>query len=226
MKLSFRSKLIARTTPGFRVRSDRPMAESASALIIPPWTKPEWFAMSSVVFISTVAEPSPVSTVSRPSQLHALEGVFSSLTTLALRDGQACRRGARHEPALLVQDVSLAEHQGLLDLDNPSDGANSPRDDGPDEIDLELDRRVPHPVFLERGQRHPHRRIRDLGDHSSLHHAAAVAVLRSGLELQHDAARLSLGDASAKRLHPPVRLRGKEPFGALDVLHRPRRPGR
>src|ERR1700687_3150117 len=36
MKLTFRSKLIARTTPGLSVRTDRPMAESANVLIIPP----------------------------------------------------------------------------------------------------------------------------------------------------------------------------------------------
>src|SRR5882762_8248381 len=217
MKLSFKSKLIARTTPGFSVRSDRPMAESARALIIPPWTKPEWFAMSSVVFISTVAVPSPVSTVSRPSQLHALEGVFSSLTTLALRDRQARRRGTRYEPALFVEDISFAEHQGLLDLDDPSDRADAPRDHWPDEVDLELDRRVPQPVFLKGRERHPHRRIGDLGDHAALDDPATVAVLRTCFELEHDATGLSLGDASAKGLHPSVRVRGEEAFSALGV---------
>src|SRR5437773_6240119 len=42
MKLSFRSKLIARATRGTIVRSERPIAESARVLIMPPCTKPDW----------------------------------------------------------------------------------------------------------------------------------------------------------------------------------------
>src|SRR5207244_109000 len=81
-----RSKLIARATPGFRVRSERPIAESASALIMPPWTKPAWLAMSSAGVISTVALPSPSSTRLIPSQRHAGDTTSTwLLTTLALR---------------------------------------------------------------------------------------------------------------------------------------------
>src|SRR5229473_4325634 len=99
--------------------------------------------MSSVAFISMIAMPSPSSTVCKPSQVHNLDTVFTSLTALPLGDRQAGRRRARHEPALLVQHVSLAEHQGLLHLDHAADRANAPRDHRPDEIDLELDGGVP-----------------------------------------------------------------------------------
>src|SRR6202162_3399149 len=123
MKFSFKSKLIARTTPGVSVRSERPMAESARVLIMPPWTKPEWLAMSSVAVISTVAEPSPVSTSSRPSQAHAGDCTLSviSLTALALRDRQARRRGRGHQPAFGVEHVRLPEQQRLLDLHHAPD---------------------------------------------------------------------------------------------------------
>src|ERR1700682_3591775 len=114
MKLSFKSKLIALTTPGVSVRSDRPMAESASVLIIPPWTKPEWLAMSSVALISMMATPSPVSTVCNPSHVHNWDTVPTSFTPLALSHRQAGGRRSRHQPALLVQYVGLAEHERLL----------------------------------------------------------------------------------------------------------------
>src|SRR5205823_6172859 len=95
MKLSFRSKLIARATPGLRVRRLRPMAESASALIMPPWTNPAWLAMSSEGVISRVAAPSSIATSRMPSQAQAREPVRISLfTTLALRQGHD-RRGVR-----------------------------------------------------------------------------------------------------------------------------------
>src|SRR6267143_4546284 len=136
MKLSFRSKLIARTTPGFSVRTERPIAESASVLIIPPCTKPEWLAMSSVVVISTTAVPSLVSTSWRPSQAQAREGDLESisppplrgtsprggeeiflLTALSLRHRHAGRGRPRDQPAVLVDHVRLAEEQRLLHLD-------------------------------------------------------------------------------------------------------------
>src|SRR6202521_3382958 len=226
MKLSFRSKLIALTTPGVSVRRDRPMAESASVLIIPPWTKPEWLAMSSVGVMSTVAVPSPVSTVSRPSQAHNLDTVVTSLTSLALRHRHARGGSSRDQSPALVDHVGLAEQQRLPHLDHAAYRPNATFDHRPQEVDLQLDRRVPHAVFLQRGQRHPHRGIRDLRDHSALHPPATVPVLASGDKLEDDAARLGLGDACAERLHPPVRLRRKQSFSALDVSHRPRRPGR
>src|SRR5713101_9932531 len=207
MKLSFRSKLMARTTPGISVRTDRPMAESASVLIMPPCTKPEWLAMSSVVVISTTAEPSPVSTSRSPSHSQALDGGALSppplrgtsprggeatflFTALTLRHRHAGRGRPCNEPALLVDHVGLAEVQRLLHLDHAPDGAQTSFDDGSQEVDLQLDRRVPQSVFLEGAQRHPHRRVRDLGDHAALHDAASVPVLRTGLELEHQAARL------------------------------------
>src|ERR1700681_513305 len=186
MKFSFKSKLIARTTPGVSVRSDRPMAESARVLIIPPWTKPEWLAMSSVGVISTVAVPSPVSTSVRPSHSQAREegACVSSLTALALRNGETGRGRSRDQSVLIVQHVCLAEHQRLLHLHDPPDSPKTARDHRPDEVDLQLDRRVPEPVLLQRRQRHPHRGVGDLRDHPALHDPAAVTVLRAGFELE------------------------------------------
>src|ERR1700687_3729016 len=228
MKLSFRSKLMARTTPGFSVRSARPMAESASVLIIPPWTKPEWLAMSSVGVMSTVAVPSPVSTSVRPSHSQAREdgACSTSLPALSLWNGETCRRRPRHQPVLVVQDIGLAEHQCLLHLHDPSHSTKTPRDDRPDEIDLQLDRGVPLAVFLERCQRHAHRRVGDLRDDSSLHDAAAVTVLRAGLELEHNTPWLRLADPRPERFHPTIRPGGQQRFGSLYVPHRPRRPDR
>src|SRR5205823_4982215 len=188
-KLTFRSKLMARTTPGVTVRSERPMAESARVLIMPPWTKPEWLAMSSVAVICTVADPSLVSTSSSPSQAQALETARSwvSLTALALRHGQARRRGRGHQPALRVEDIRFAEQQRLLDLHDPADRPHLPLDHRAQEVDLQLDRRVPDPVLLQGGEGHPHRGVRDLRDHPALDHPAAMPVLRAGVELNHDA---------------------------------------
>src|SRR5579859_7171678 len=182
MKLTFRSKLMARTTAGVRVRSDRPIAESARALIIPPCTKPEWLAMSSVVVIATVAVPSPVSTSSRPSHSQARDTVagLASDTTLALRHGHAGRGGDRDQPALGIEDVGLTEQQRLLDLHHPAHRPQPPLHRRPEEVDLELDRGVPDPVLLQGGERHAHRGVRDLGDDAALHHPRALAVLRTG----------------------------------------------
>src|SRR5216684_3785001 len=237
MKLSLRSKLIARTTPGSMVRSERPMAESASVLIMPPCTKPEWLAMSSVVVISTTAVPSPVSTKRRPSQAHAREvpspfrgkvgwgcAEFNSLlTALTLRYGHAGGGRARDQPALVVENIRLAEQQRLLHLDDATHGAKASVDDGTKEVDLQLDGRVPQAIFLERGQRHPHRRVSDLGDDAALHDPAAVPVLRPRLQLKHHAAGLGFGDARAQRLHPSGGLGRKQRLRAVHVLHGPRR---
>src|SRR5450759_1040106 len=210
MKLSLRSKLSALTTPGVSVRSDRPIAESASVLIIPPWTKPEWLAISSVGVISTVAVPSPVSTRVNPSHAQALDGLsiapltslplagersvvpslssvargtrnelYSSLTALSLWHRHTRYRRACHQPALLVDHVRLAEEERLLHLDHAADCSQTPFDDGPQEVDLQLDRGVPHPVLLKGGERYAHSCIGDLGDDPTLHYARAVAVLRS-----------------------------------------------
>src|ERR1700674_3691036 len=119
MKLSLRSKLMARVPPGFNVLTERPIAESASVLIIPPCTKPEWLAMSSVGVISTPAIPTPVSATGRASRGPARGGAaVSLLTALPLRHRHACRPCPRHQPALLVQDIGLAEEKGLLHLDH------------------------------------------------------------------------------------------------------------
>src|SRR2546425_1374949 len=220
MKLSFRSKLMARATPGLRVRRLRPIAEAASARIMPPWTKPAWLAMSSVEVISTTARPSSRATSWMPSQTQAREwSRVLLLTALALGHRHAGRRGARHEPPLVVEHVGLAEEQGLAHLDHPADGPQPALDRRADEVDLQLDRRVPHPVFLERRQRHPHGSIRDLGHHSSLDHPAAVAVPGSGDQLDHDPAGLSLGDAGAKGFHPPGGLGVEQSLGAAKVLN-------
>src|SRR6266568_2912183 len=253
MKLSFRSKLIARTTPGFSVRTERPMAESASVLIMPPCTNPEWLAMSSVVVISTIAAPSPVSTSCRPSHPHTLEGASSpppllprevfdfarapglrgtsprggeetfSLTALPFGNRHAGRRRPSDQPAAFIQDVRLAEEQRLLHLDDAADRPQAPVDHRAQEVDLQLDGGVPHAVLLEGGQRHPHRRVRDLRDDSALHDAATVAVLRACLELEHDTARLGLGDARSEGLHPSRRLGRQDCLGPVRVLHGPRR---
>src|SRR5258708_38607804 len=105
--------------------------------------------MSSVAFIAMTATPSPTPTVCKPSHGHTLDPVFPPLTALPLGDRQAGRRRARHQPALLVQHVGLAEHQLLLHLDDAADRANAPRDHRPDEIDLELDGGVPDAVLLK-----------------------------------------------------------------------------
>src|SRR5438132_756572 len=225
MKLSIRSKLMARETPGFSVRSDRPMAESASVLIIPPCTKPEWLAMSSVALISTTAVPSPVSTSCRPSKAQAREEILESgsppplrgtsprggevtflFTALPLRHGHARRGSARDKAPPIVDHVGLAEEQRLLHLDNAADCPQASVDDRAQEVDLQLDGGVPEAVLLERAERHPHRRVSDLRDDAALHHTTAVPVLRTGFELQHNPARLGLCDASAQGLHPPSRL--------------------
>src|SRR5258708_15863621 len=124
MKLSFRAKLMARITPGFRVRTDRPMAESASVLIIPPCTKPEWLVMSSVGVISTMAVPSPVSTASMPSHAQVLDVAVTSLTPLPLRHRHARRRPACHQPPPLVQHLPPAHNPRLLHL--PASAASPP----------------------------------------------------------------------------------------------------
>src|ERR1700687_5606278 len=211
MKLSFRSKLIARVTPGFSVLTDRPIAESASVLIIPPCTKPEWLAMSSVGVISTTAIPSPVSATARPSQVHALDGAsVSLLTALPLRHRHACRPAPRHQPALLVQDIGLAEEKGLLHLDHTTHSPQTAFDHGAEEVDLQLDGGVPHSIFLKRRKRHPHRGVCDLRDDPTLDHTPAVAVLRTGIGLEDHATRLGFSDPRTEGLHPPVRRRGFE----------------
>src|SRR5438094_5323928 len=238
MKLSFRSKLIARTTPGLIVCSARPIAESASALIMPPWTKPALFAMSSVAVISTVALPSPSISSRSPSQVQAGDanlpirprGPSSPasgegsllLTALALRNRHACRGCPRDKTSLLVENVGFAEKEGLAHVDHPAHRAKAAFDGWPEEVDLELDRGVPHPVFLKCRQRHAHGGIGDLGDHPALNHAPAVAVPRAGGELEDDAARPRLGHPGAQGLHPAGRLGGQQlarPLEVLDLAH-------
>src|SRR5437870_1209052 len=111
MKLSFRSKLIARTTPGLIVCSARPIAESASALIMPPWTKPALLAMSSEAVISRVAAPSSSSICRIPNHVQAADTkwVLLLLTALALRHRPARRGGPRDEAPLRVGNVGPAE---------------------------------------------------------------------------------------------------------------------
>src|SRR5216684_5642865 len=176
MKLSFRSKLIERATGGFSVRTERPMAESARVLIMPPCTKPEWLAMSSVAVISTTAVPSPVSTSRSPSHAHArdlpspfkgrggrgcvpLESLF---TALSLRHRHAGGVGSRDEPAQIVDDVGLAEEQRLLHLDDAADSPQASFNDRAEKVDLQLHGGVPESVLLEGAQRHPHGGVRDL----------------------------------------------------------------
>src|SRR5258708_4207308 len=127
MKLSFKSKLMAPTTPGFSVRTDRALAQAASVLIIPPLTKPERVGLSSVGVMSRVAVPSPVSTSARPSHSQAREVArVRSLTALSLWYFEAGRRGPRHQPVLVVQHVRLPEHQGLLPLPDAADPPKPP----------------------------------------------------------------------------------------------------
>src|SRR5713226_4001328 len=224
MKLSLRSKLMARTTPGLRVRNERPIAESASVLIMPPCTTPEWLAMSSVVAISTTAVPSLVSTTFNPSQAHAREGeCVVSLTALPLGHRHARRRSPCDQPAAVVDHVGLAEEERLLHLDDTADCPQASFNDRAEEVDLQLDGGVPEAIFLESSQRHPHRRVRDLGDDATLHHAACMPVLRTRHELEHHAAGLGLGDARAQGLHPSRRFRRQQGLRPLNVLYGPRR---
>src|SRR6266446_1283880 len=135
MKLSLRSKLITRVTAGVSVRTERPIAESASVPIIPPWTKPEWLAMSSVPVISTTAVPSPVSTSCIPSHSHAREGAFTtSLTALSLWHGHARGGGPGDQAVPVVQHVGLAEQQRLLHLDHAADCAEAALHDRAQEV--------------------------------------------------------------------------------------------
>src|ERR1700687_4098022 len=224
MKLTFRSKLIARTTPGLSVRTDRPMAESANVLIIPPCTKPAWLVMSSVGVISTTAVPSPVSMVSRPSHAHVLDVAVTSLTNMPLWDRHPRRRRVRHQSPLLVQHVSLAEVQRLLHLDHAADRAQAPLDHRAQEVDLQLDSRVPHPIFLQRPKRYAHRRVGDLGNNPALHDPASVPVLRPYGQLEDHPARLRFDNPNTEQRHPPVRFRHEQPLGALEVLQLPLRP--
>src|SRR5690348_5983488 len=90
------------------------------------------------------------------------------LTALAFRHGQAGRRGSRAQPAALIDDVGVAEEEGLPHLDDPTNSPRATVARGTDEVDLQLDRRVPGPVRLERRQRRAHRRVGDLGDHTAL----------------------------------------------------------
>src|SRR2546423_3452951 len=220
MKLSFKSKLMARATPGVTVRRDRPMAESARALIMPPWTKPAWLAMSGVGVISSIASPSPSSASVIPSQAHAADtGRASLLTALPLRHRHAGRRRPCHQAVLVVQHVRLAEQQRLAQVDDPAHGPQPAFDHRPQEVDLQLDRRVPHPVWLERGQRHPHSGVGDLSDHPALDDAAPVPVLRPGDQLEDDTARLGLRDPRAERLHPAGRLGAEQRPGPLHILN-------
>src|SRR5439155_14659718 len=187
MKLSFRSKLIARATRGLRVRRLRPMAESARVLMMPPWTNPAWLDMSSKGVISRVAAPSSSATSRMPSQAQARETArVSLLTALALRHGHAGGRGPRYEPPLLVHHVRLAEEQALAHLDHPAGRPEAALDRRPQEVDLQLDGGVPHAVFLQRGPGHAHRGVGDLRDHASLDDPTPVPVLRARDQLQHD----------------------------------------
>src|SRR3954447_13945458 len=122
MKLSLRSKLIDRVTPGLMVRKDRPMAESASALIMPPWTKPALLAISSVAVIWTTATPSSWATSTSPSQAQAGEMVPNRpfgppfavsgdgllLGPVPFRPRHACGGRTRDEPIAVVEDIRLA----------------------------------------------------------------------------------------------------------------------
>src|SRR4029077_746388 len=176
--------------------------------------------MSAVASISTVALPSSLATSFSPSHSHAREGAWAtSLTTLSLRHSQASGGGSSHQAALFVHDVRLAEQESVLHVNDPADSAKTSRDHRADEIDLQLDGGVPETVFLEGRQRHAHRRVRDLRDDAALHHTASVPVLRAGLELEHDAARLGFGDARAERPHPAVRRCRQQLFRAPEVLH-------
>src|SRR5438067_13390824 len=168
MKLSFRPKLMQPTTSGMMLPNERPMADPARPPTMPPSTKPAVLAISPVGVISTTATPSSADTSAIPSHFHAGEDTCTLLTALALRDRHTCRGRARDQPPAVVEHVRLAEEQGLAHLDHPPDGPQPALDRGTQEVDLELDRGVPQPVFLERGERRTHRRVGDLCDHAAL----------------------------------------------------------
>jgi hypothetical protein len=57
----------------------------------------------------------------------------------------------RHEAVAMVEHIGLAEEKTRPHLDHLSDSPKLTFNRRPNEVDLELDRGVPHPVFLERG---------------------------------------------------------------------------
>src|SRR5438094_233445 len=86
------------------------------------------------------------------------------------------------------------------------------------EVDLQLDGRVPDAFFLKRGERHAHRGVGDLRDHAALHDPATVPMLWPRLQLEDHTARLRFGDTRADRLHPASGLGGQEGGGSIRVL--------
>src|ERR1700694_5321764 len=121
--------------------------------------------MSAVGVISTTALPSPVSTSSIPSHCHAGDTTsVGLLTTLTLRNRHARGRRTRDQPVAVVEDVRLAEEEGLPHLDHAAHGSQPALHRRTGGADLELDCGVPHAVFLKGGEGHPHRGVCDLGD--------------------------------------------------------------
>src|ERR1700737_2719716 len=129
----------------------------------------------------------------------------------------------RHEAVAMVEHVGFAEEETRPHLDHLSDSPKLTFNRGPDEVDLELDRGVPHPVLLERGQRHTHRGVGDLRDHPALDDAAAVPVFGACYKLHDHAARLRLADSCTKRLHPAIRFRRQQGLCPPDIPQGPRR---
>jgi hypothetical protein len=97
--------------------------------------------------------------------------------------------------------------------------ARRPGDRGADEVDLQLDCRVPDPVGLESRQRHAHCGVGDLGDHTALDHPSAVPMLRAGDQFDHDAAGLGLGDPGTEGLHPARRAGRQQCRRPTEILN-------
>src|SRR2546423_110379 len=82
-------------------------------------------------------------------------------------------------------------------LDDAPDRTQPALPDRTQEVDLQLDCRVPNAFFLKRGERHAHRSVGDLRDHAALHDSATVPMLWPRLQLQDHTSRLRFGDARA-----------------------------
>src|SRR5438477_416682 len=164
---------------------------------ITPWL----FSSSSRQAISMTARPRRASAMSIPSSRQAGEVLCTGIRP-PTGDGEAGRGGAGDQAVVVVDHVGFAEEKRALDLHNPADRAQTALDEGPDEIDLELDCGVVLVGFLHRHQGAAHRRVGDLGDDPALHDAALVLMSGVGFQLDDRVSQLDLGDAGADRLPP------------------------
>src|SRR5208283_1850898 len=122
----------------------------------------------------------------RPRRLSSIGGVLplprKSLGLFPL-EGQARARGERDEPAPIVRHPALNQphRPALPDHLPPRDKASAP--EWAEEVDLQLYGRERLVCAKEARVRHPHRRVGNVADDSSMERAHRVLVLPAGLEL-------------------------------------------